>query len=252
MTQYSVDQIALFLLFAAAAVIFVALFFITAPYGRYLRRGWGPSISSTLGWVIMESVAAITIFAVFFLSDRTAQPVAIVFLIMWQAHYLYRSYIFPFRRKGARSMPVAVVVMGMFFNLWNGYLNGNELFLNGVDRGIEWCCDPRFIIGLALFVTGAGINHQSDSILFKLRAPGETGYKIPNGGLYRYVSMPNYLGELVEWCGWALATWTLAGLAFALFTAANLVPRALANHRWYKEQFPDYPKERKAIIPFVF
>ena len=53
---------------------------------------------------------------------------------------------------------------------------------------------------------------------------------------------PNYLGEIVEWTGWALATWSLAGLAFAVYTAANLAPRAVANHDWYLSTFDDYPR----------
>jgi protein-S-isoprenylcysteine O-methyltransferase Ste14 len=82
-----------------------------------------------------------------------------------------------------------------------------------------------------------------------LRAPGEGGYRVPQGGGYRWVSSPNYLAEMIEWGGWALCTWSLAGLTFFLFTTANLLPRALANHRWYRQTFSDYPKERRAIIP---
>ena len=100
-----------------------------------------------------------------------------------------------------------------------------------------------------MFLLGFAINLQSDSILRSLRKPGETDYKVPHGGLYRFVSCPNYLGEIVEWSGWALMTWSLPGLAFALYTFANLAPRALKHHRWYQEKFADYPKERKALIP---
>ena len=69
--------------------------------------------------------------------------------------------------------------------------------------------------------------------------------------MYGFVSCPNYLGEVMIWTGWAIATWSLAGLSFAVFTAANLVPRALANHRWYRETFPDYPRTRRAVIPWL-
>lgn len=95
---------------------------------------------------------------------------------------------------------------------------------------------------------GFALNLHSDNTLLKLRKPGETGYSIPQGGGFRYVSCPNYLGEVMEWAGWALATWSLAGLAFFVFTAANLVPRALSHHRWYRERFEDYPPGRRAII----
>ena len=55
---------------------------------------------------------------------------------------------------------------------------------------------------------------------------------------------------MLEWIGWAIATWSLAGAAFAVFTVANLLPRALANHRWYRQQFADYPVSRRAVFPY--
>jgi len=244
---------ALWGVFVIAAITAAALFFVTAPYGRHLRAGWGPTLPSTLGWVVMESVAVVTVAVFFLLGDRKDDPVSIAFLAMWQAHYLNRTYVFPFRRKGGgRPMPAAVMLMAVFFNAWNGYLNGRWLFTLGPHRDTSWFADPRFVVGAAVFVLGMAINHHSDTILLALREGGERGYRVPHGGLFRFVSMPNYLGELLEWIGWALATWSLAGLSFAVFTAANLVPRAWANHRWYRETFPDYPKERRAIIPFLF
>lgn len=75
---------------------------------------------------------------------------------------------------------------------------------------------------------------------------------IPSGGLYRFVSCPNYLGEIIEWSGWALATWSLGGLSFAVWTAANLLPRAISHHKWYRSRFPDYPPKRLAILPFIW
>jgi protein-S-isoprenylcysteine O-methyltransferase Ste14 len=96
------------------------------------------------------------------------------------------------------------------------------------------------------------INRHSDRILGGLRKEGGKGYKIPYGGFYRWVSSPNYLGELAIWCGWALATWSLPGLTFAIWAAANLVPRARANHLWYKSTFVDYPADRRILIPGIW
>ena len=36
---------------------------------------------------------------------------------------------------------------------------------------------------------------------------------------------------------------------FFIWTFINLVPRAISHHKWYKDNFKDYPKNRKAIIP---
>ncbi len=77
-------------------------------------------------------------------------------------------------------------------------------------------------------------------------------YRIPRGGLFTYVSCANYFGELVQWGGWALATWSYAALLWWLFALSTFIPRARATHAWYHERFPEYPSERKALIPFVW
>ena len=117
--------------------------------------------------------------------------------------------------------------------------------------GGDYLQSPPFIIGFVIFLIGSFINRQADYILKNLRKPGETEYKIPYGGLYRFISCPNYLGEIIIWLGWAVLLKSWVGLSFFMWTVANLVPRALTSHKWYKENFTDYPSERKAIIPGI-
>ena len=251
--EREVYQYLLLAWFGVAACVFIALQFLTAPYGRHARAGWGPTIHRTAGWVIMESPAVIVFTACFLTSDRRQDPVAIAFLLLWLLHYVYRAFIYPFRLRGGQlRMPLSVVAMAFGFNVMNGYLQGRGLFTLGPARDASWFADLRFVVGLLLFLSGYALNQQSDIILRRLRAPGESGYRIPSGGAYALVSCPNYLGELVEWLGWAMLTWSPAGLVFFLWSAANLVPRARSHHRWYLEQFPDYPPERKAIIPWLY
>lgn len=79
------------------------------------------------------------------------------------------------------------------------------------------------------------------------------GYKIPRGGLFEYVSGANFFGEIVEWAGFAVASGSLPATAFALFTFANIGPRAIAHHQWYLQKFGrDYPPTRKALIPLLW
>jgi 3-oxo-5-alpha-steroid 4-dehydrogenase 1 len=237
---------------ALAAVTFAALFFVTAPYGRFTRGGWGPRIGARLGWILMEAPSLITFVVLFALGKQHTNPVALVFLFLWVAHYVHRSFIYPFRIRSARSRTtVSVIAMAVVFNVGNGYLNARFLYTLGPDLQNSWFGDPRFIIGIVLFAAGFALNQHSDKVLIGLRKGTEGGYKIPYGGGYRFVSCPNYLGEMIEWGGWALATWNLGGLAFFVWTVANLAPRAVKTHRWYRDQFTDYPRERRAIIPFV-
>jgi protein-S-isoprenylcysteine O-methyltransferase Ste14 len=235
-----------------AAVVFTALFFVVAPYGRHLRGGWGHTMASRMGWVIMEAPASI-VFAVCFIIGKHMTAAALVWLGLWEVHYIHRAFIYPFgRRDVARQMPIVVMSFGFLFNVMNGYLNGRYLFTLSGGYPDTWLRDPRFILGLALFLTGFAINRQADRILHSLRQPGESGYRISYRGLYRWVSCPNYLGEITIWVGWAVATWSLPGLAFALWTVANLMPRARAHHAWYQAHFPDYPPERKVLVPGIW
>ncbi len=236
-----------------AAVTFLALQFLVAPYGRHHRAGWGPTVHRTLGWVVMEA-PAVFVFAFFLLvSPRRAEVVPLVFTAIWMLHYVNRTFIFPFRMRGGQlRMPWLIVGMGFFFNLVNGYVQARYLFTLGPARGTEWLLSPAFLAGVAVFAVGHVLNQHSDSVLRNLREHGDTHYEVPHGGGYRFVSCPNYLGELLEWTGWALLTWSVSGLLFLVWTAANLLPRARAHHRWYHEEFSDYPRERKALIPFLY
>ncbi len=236
-----------------AAITFPVLFFVAAPYGRYTRSSWGPRIDRTWGWVIMEAPSSLGILLFFILGNRHANLTAWIFLLIWQAHYIHRAFIFPFRMRGeAKRLTLVTVALGVVFNLGNSYLNGRYLFTLSPLYPAQWLLEPRFLVGAALFFLGLSINIRADNTLIRLRTPGDKGYRIPRGGLFEYVSCPNYLGELIEWFGWALATWSLSGLTFALWTAANLAPRARTHHRWYRKQFADYPERRKALVPYLF
>lgn len=236
----------------AVATCFVLLF-VTAPYGRHARKGWGVTVGNRLAWVLMESPAVLVFGLCFVAGEYRDSLAAWCFLLMWQAHYVHRSFIYPFELRGrGKRMPLLIVSIGALFNGLNGYLNGGYLYTFSGGYPADWLLDPRFLVGLALFVTGFAINRWADRTLRRLREANGSDYAIPQGGLYRWISCPNYFGEIVEWLGWAIATWSLPGLAFVVWTAANLVPRATSHHRWYREQFPDYPPERKALVPGVW
>lgn len=235
---------------ALAAATFAVLLRFSAPYGRHARGGFGPRIPAWAGWVGMEAPSPLLVALFWAGSPARGEPVAIVFLALWLAHYLYRTLVFPFLGRGQKaSMPLSIAASAFAFNLVNGTIQGWGLFHLAPHRNPSWLLDPRFLGGLALFVAGLSIHVRADAVLRGLRAPGETAYRIPRGFLFARVSCPNYLGEIVEWSGWALLTWSLPGLSFALWTAANLAPRALAHHRWYRERFPDYPPDRRALLP---
>jgi len=239
-----------------AAGTFLLLMFVRAPYGRHERPGWGPRIPARLGWVFMESpcIVVMTVFFGIGVSGwNLADPVGIIFYILWTGHYIHRSWVWPARaRITGKKMPISLIIFAVGFNGINSWINAEWMFSLHHPYPFDWLISPQFIIGVIFFITGMGINIKSDNMLFDLRRDGSAEYQIPRGGLFQWISCPNYLGELLEWWGWALATWSLAGLSFAVWGMANLVPRARANHKWYQKNFKDYPVDRKALIPKVW
>lgn len=243
---------------ALAALVFVCLYFVKAGYGMFRTRQWGWSIDNKLAWVLMEAPAFCTMLVVWASSQPTTRclPAALALLLMFELHYAQRSFVFPFLMKGRSRMPVAIMLMGVAFNYMNAWLIGCWTFNGAVasyaDLGTGYLLTPHFLIGAAVFVIGMGINLHSDHVIRHLRKPGDTRHYLPEKGMYRYVTSGNYLGELVEWTGFAIAAAHPAGWVFVVWTAANLVPRAHAIHRRYREEFGDAVGSRKRIFPFVY
>lgn len=226
-------------------IIFPINLIYKAPYGRHTSKKWGISIDNKLGWIIMELPALLVCPAIYFYF-KIDFDISIMFICLWIIHYFNRTIIFPFRIKTkGKKMPLAIVLSAFFFNIVNGSINGYFLSYIKLET-----VSIFLIIGFLLFVIGLFINISSDNKLINLRKI-KKGYFVPKGGLFKYISCPNFFGEILEWFGFALMTFNIGSLSFFIWTCCNLIPRALAHHTWYKNKFNEYPKERKAILPFL-
>ena len=239
-----------------AVVVFIALHRVTAGYGMMYAKKWGPAVSNRLGWLIMELPAPACMAVLWALSPRGGEPAPCVMASFFCLHYFQRTFIFPFLIRGKSKMPWAIILMGMIFNAINAYMIGGWLFyLAPADLYTpSWLLSPLFFLGAIIFFTGMGINLYSDHVIRDLRKPGDTKHYIPMKGLYRYVASANYFGETVEWIGFAILTWSVAGAVFVLWTFANLAPRARSIHARYCNEFGDKYRSlnRKYIIPFLY
>ena len=239
-----------------AVVVFVALFFVKAGYGRFYTKSWGPTVNNRFGWVLMEAPVFFLMLAFWLTSDRLTSLPHVAMLLFFELHYFQRSFIFPLLIRGKGVMPLSVILMGLIFNSLNALMQGGWLFVVSPDDyyTAAWLTSPQFVIGALIFVVGMAINLHSDYVIRHLRKPGDTNHYLPQKGMFKYVTSANYLGEFTEWIGFAVLTWSWAGVVFALWTFANLAPRANAIHQSYREQFPEgfEGKNIKRIIPFIF
>jgi 3-oxo-5-alpha-steroid 4-dehydrogenase 1 len=248
--NFSFDSF-LYLWLAIAVLTFASLFFISAPYGRHNRKGWGAQVNNKWGWIIMELASPFALSYFFFSTPNEKNSAVWVFYLLWIFHYFYRSLIFPFKLNSkGKTIPLSIVLMAIFFNSVNGFTNGFYFGNFAADYSTYSFLSPQFILGFAVFILGFYIHFKSDNILINLRK-NNSGYNIPNSFLFKKVASPNYFGEILEWFGFAIMTNALSAWCFLAWTIANLAPRALANYKWYKNKFPDYPKDRKILIPGI-
>ncbi|MCM1310932.1 MAG: DUF1295 domain-containing protein [Bacteroides sp.] len=237
---------------ATAVVVFLALLKVEAGYGIAYTPKWGPSVNNKVGWVLMEAPVFIIMLILWLASPRRFEIAPMVMCLIFELHYFQRSFIFPLMMKGKSRMPLAIMLMGVLFNSLNALMQAGWIFyVSSPDRyPVTWLCSWQFILGTLIFAWGMYTNMRSDSIIRHLRKPGDTKHYLPKGGMFSYVTSANYLGEFMEWVGFAILTWSWAGAVFALWTFANLAPRALKINIRYNKEFG--PLTQKAIIPYIF
>lgn len=241
----------------AAFFVFVALYFVKAGYGMFRTASWGWSIPNKPAWVLMEAPVFVVMAWLWGRSGCGLRLPEYFFFFLFQLHYLQRSFVFPLLMKGKSRMPLAIVAMGIVFNVLNGLMQAYGLFYYPAEgaygEGWHYLLAPHALLGTAMFLLGMFINLHSDHVIRHLRKPGDTRHYLPQRGFYRYVTSANYFGELLEWTGFAVLTASPAAWVFVWWTFANLVPRADAIHRHYREEFGDEAVgRRKRIIPYVY
>uniref|UniRef100_UPI0037E7F82C 3-oxo-5-alpha-steroid 4-dehydrogenase 2b n=1 Tax=Semicossyphus pulcher TaxID=241346 RepID=UPI0037E7F82C len=224
---------------------------VQTTYGRHMGLPLPVRVvPARVAWFLQEMPALLIPLLLMLTSHKPSSVGKNLLLGTFCVHYFQRTLVYSLLIRG-RPFPLGVMVGACVFCSLNGSLQGHYL-LHCAQFDDGWSADCRYKTGLLLFYVGMGINIHSDYILRNLREPGEEVYRIPTGGLFEFVSGANYLGEIVEWFGFAVATWSLPALSFAVFSLCFVGPRAYYHHRFYQENFRDYPKLRKALIPFIF
>ncbi|XP_075108806.1 steroid 5-alpha-reductase DET2-like [Nicotiana tabacum] len=247
-------QFIVFFILLMSIPTFILSQFLTSPYGKHYRSNSGTTISSPFAWFLMESPTLWLTILLFPFGKNHTNPLAYILISPFLLHYVNRTIIYPIKlsqKTTNGNFPLHIALTGFVYNILNAYIQTRWVshYANyDVDKWFWF----RFVGGIVVFAIGMMMNVWADGVLMGLKSQGG-GYKIPRNGLFEYVSSPNYLGEVMEWLGWALMTWSWAGLAFFVYTCSNLVPRAVSNHKWYLEKFgEDYPKNRKAVFPFLY
>ncbi|RPH56748.1 MAG: hypothetical protein EHM81_12675 [Chloroflexi bacterium] len=110
--------------------------------------------------------------------------------------------------------------------------------------------DPWFWLGLVLFLLGETVNLRHHKILADFRKDTRD-YVLPRGGWFDLVACPHYLFEIIAWVGIAFMSRHLFAWIALIGMAGYLLARSLKTLAWYRQKFPGFPRERKALIPYI-
>jgi len=111
-------------------------------------------------------------------------------------------------------------------------------------------------IGLFLFIFGCWLEFTTLSAFAEMRKKGAIqmeSHGIPQAPIFKFVSCPHYLGEVIIYLSlWLIAANCCHSLTILLlYNISAHVCMAMSSHQWYIANFAKYPKTRKAIFPFL-
>ena len=154
-------------------------------------------------------------------------------------------------------MPLSIIITGATFNTFNAIMQGGWLFFFSPADAypISWFWSPQFLFGTALFLFGMVVNLHSDRVIRDLRSDiTDNNYYIPHGWMFKKISSANYFGEILEWAGFAILTWSVSGAVFLLWCMANIIPRSKAVYARYTQFFGEEftSLKRYKIFPFIY
>ncbi|KAH9942181.1 3-oxo-5-alpha-steroid 4-dehydrogenase-domain-containing protein [Epithele typhae] len=267
----------------------IANFAIDAPFGRFALTSKSIfELDGIRSWIFMELVSIVALSNAYLRSPLNSasfgSPPSLslshpptLLAGLYVIHYINRGLLSPLRTPSRSKSHVLVAALAIAFNSCNGSLMGAYLSSPGAQTFLaDAYARPLFWFGLALWALGFAGNIAHDEILLNLRRrhkaakkddddadgskPKQEHYAIPHGGLYRFVSFPNYLCEWMEWVGFALAAApppSVAGVGayvatllppwlFVVNEVLFMFPRAFKGHRWYHSRFPDYPRSARS------
>lgn len=104
---------------------------------------------------------------------------------------------------------------------------------------------------LAGFIVAELANFRTHLVLRDLRPEGTNVRAIPRGFGFSLVSCPNYLFEMLAWCCFSVMTGLPSAWFFTVVASGQMWLWAVKKHKRYVHEFPDYPKTRKPMIPFL-
>ena len=238
-------SIGFYIVFGAFAVLLGFLDYYEFLPMRYSKFGAEKGVPSRLGMFILYFLPVViaTICALPYLP--TATPIQWIVYGAVVFHFGKRTLEVLFVHKYSGNMqPLTLGIIVFSYALMGGlisWLNANAIIK----------MDVLFYLGIVFIIVGESGNFYHHKLLADLRK-NELGYHIPRGGWFEYATCPHYFFELLTWLGLVLVSRHFFTVLVFVAMLGYLTARSIKTRQWYRSRFPDYPKDHKFMIPFIF
>jgi 3-oxo-5-alpha-steroid 4-dehydrogenase 1 len=240
------------LLLAAAFGVLEASGRFHIPYSKFRS---GASINSRLGWFVAYLVPLLVYVGLQMAAGNPRSPYHWALLAGMVFHFGKRCLESLFLHKYSKPTG-AVAYLLIIWAYSTMVLAGGWFQTHDVTPAQGWApgLRPQLYAGAAIFLCGQAINFYHHLLLARLRPAGAAGqgYRVPRGGLFQWVACPHYLGEIVSWVGYAVMSGLPPAWGNAIVIVVYLGARSRSTLRWYRDNLPDWPARRRALIPFLF
>ncbi|MEM7160721.1 MAG: DUF1295 domain-containing protein [Myxococcota bacterium] len=223
-------------------------------YSKFAKRERRFALPSRLGMLVIYAPAVVLVWLPLVLRGVEMTPWHLLVATLISLHFGKRclEVLFVHRYSGVMNLGSVLLICSLYssVSLLLGEVAATEVGASGMPtEGFELWLG----IGLALWILGTVGNLHHHRLLAGLRTPGESGYKVPRGGLFGLVATPHYFLEVVGWWGFALVFHHVAAACIVWTMMLYLAGRAHNTRKWYRERMADQlPSGWKRMIPFVY
>jgi len=230
-----------------SSVFIPMLFYLSLSSYTNTRTQVPPFVISSLDFVCSTTRSVGT--------DHSSLLLAMSLLTLQVFRRLYECVFINQPSNSTMNITHYIVGFAHYFCTGSGYLCEAPGFISGSSAVMSSFSVSSLSVTLSLIFTVAWYHQlEAHKIFANLKIKNSNTHSIPEGSLFKYVSCPHYMCEIIMYtCLMGiLGTSHKTGVLVWAWVTINQVIAATMSHQWYLTKFEEYPTGRKAIIPFIW
>jgi len=198
--------------------------------------------------LILPELLSIAAFTFIFLTGNSAKTsVTWLFFFFWISHFGIKIIFNTLNGHHYKTRSVNTKMFSVIVTV-NALINGYYLGWLWPAYAVSWINHPAFLGGSILIILGFVIQISAN---IGIATNEEIDKHVLNSGLHKIVFCPAYFGEILQWGGFAIITWSAPAAAAFCWMLPMLYMQATVQKHRYLHKFPELPMARKALVPYI-